>query len=98
MVARICKSKISAPGYWSTTNQANKFLDSPYSDGQHAQKAEQRGNRRKRVGRGARLCYVPSIGNDGIKLADYLRGNVKNDRGGADGFQQRARRSILRRV
>jgi len=35
---------------------------------------------------------------ESIKLADYLRSNVKNDRGGATGFEQRARRPMLRRV
>ena len=98
MVARICKSKMSPPVTGRRRNQANKFLDRVRRHGQYAQKTEQRGNRAKRGGGGARLCNVPGIGDDTIKLADYLRSNVKNDRGGATGFEQRARRRMLRRV
>src|SRR5271165_3215508 len=87
-----------AAGDGTPAQQADEFFDDVRRCRQHMEKAEQRRNRGERGGRRGGILDAARIGDDGIKLAEYLRGHVKGGMAGAGGFEERARGRMLRRV
>ena len=67
-----------AAGHRATTQQAKQLFQRVHRDGQHLKKSKQPGKGGQCVSGRTRLWNAPRIGDNGIKLAEYLRGHIKS--------------------
>ena len=77
MVATICKIEYVATGHGMPSEQVEQPINSVRWDGQHMEKGKQAGNRGRRLGSRARIGNAARIGHNGIRFAEYLRGDKR---------------------